>query len=186
MHRVFIIFFVIWLTDASASVLKHEFIEINAKFDLGKFKTLTAREFDQPGTMLLKSSGESYLKIRSQKVKDKTPTELMKAFKKNIIQYSLLFQERVSPYTGMITVNTECFDKKNTQYKIKQEANSLSTYFETTATKNFVYGKCDGDGGEYYSKYYIVLCKQSGRLYDVRFFTKIKNERKQIDVKCIK
>lgn len=186
MRRIFIVFSVLWLTDANASVLQHELIEITAKFDLGKFKTLASREFDQPGTILLKSSDESYFKIRSQIVKNKTNPDLMKAFKKSIIQYSLLFQERVSPYTGMITVNTECFNKKNTQYKIKEEPGSISTYFETSATKNFVYGKCDDGGVEFYSKYYVVLCRKNGHLYDVRFFTKNKNELNQVDVKCIK
>jgi hypothetical protein len=167
----------------SASVLNYEKIQLHSDLDLQKFTKVAESYFDPIDTYILKSPVDQYVKIRSEV--SKSDAELTKKFQRKIIQFSLLFQSRSSPYKGIITSNTECFDKRNVKPIISNENTSI-VMFNTKATKNFAYGKCDGEDQMYYSFYAIVLCKKTHVLYDVKFFARKKSELNGFKVECLK
>lgn len=166
----------------SASVLNHEKIQIYSDLNLQKFTRVTESYFDPSDTYILKSTEDQYIKIRSESMK--TEAELSKSFQRKIVQFSLLFQSRSSPYKGLITSNTECFDKRSVKPAISNEKSSIVT-FSTKATKNFAYGKCDGEDQMFFSIYTIVLCKKTRKLYDVKFFTRKMEELKNFKIECL-
>ena len=96
-----------------------------------------------------------------------------------------MFQSRSSPYKGIITSNTECFDKNSAKPTLLNDTSSI-VMFSTKATKNFAYGKCDGEDQMYHSVYTLVLCKKTQSLYDVKFFTRKISDLKNFKVECLK
>ena len=182
---MFRLFLFLSLSSAHTSGMKHEFIEIQSTTDLSQFKAERPGEYDSAATVVYKI-GNDVIKIRSIDLKGKPEKNMQQVFNKNIMQYSLLFQDRVSPYTGEVTMNTECVDKNSTRHKIVTTAESVKTFFETMATANLIYGKCDGEKTGFHSKYFLVLCKKKSVLYDVRLFSKESKNLKTVDVKCLK
>lgn len=184
MHKLAAIFSISF-TSAYGSILKYDFIEISPSIELLKLKPVGAGEYDSMDTVGFKSTDGLILKIRKADLKSKTDKEKLNFFNKNIAQYTLLFQDRVSPYTGGVTVNTECVDKDVIRHEVVTTNQAVMTSFETMATANLVYGKCDGDKSGYHSKYFLTLCKGKGIFYDVRFFSRKKNDLKSLQVKCV-
>lgn len=166
----------------SASVLTYEKIQLHSDLNLQRFTRVTESYFDPSDTYILKSPEEQYIKIRSEA--SQSSADLNKIFQRKLIQFSLLFQGRSSPYKGLITSNTECFEKRSMKPVVSNEKSSV-VMFSTKATKNFAYGKCDGEDQMFYSIYTIVLCKKTHNLYDVKFFTRKMEELKNFKAECL-
>lgn len=170
--------------NLEASTVKYEQIELNSTLGLDKFVKVEEGVFDPKGTYVLKSMEEEFIKIRMDDFRNNSEKEIEKSFQKKIIQFSLLFQDRVSPYKGAITTNAECFDKSSGKKIIKNEKEWLVT-FNTVATKNFAYGKCDGEGQMFFSKYQVLYCRKVKKIFDVRFFAHKKKDLEGFQIKCL-
>ena len=163
-----------------ASATIHDAIQINHPKDLNTFKKTAESDYDPTGTVNLQLGEEHFVKIFSEDLTNKTEKEIQKNFQRKVLQFSLLFEERSSPYQGAITANTECFEKGNAKKQLK----NLYAEFNTLATKNFSYGKCDGLNSKYFSKYFILVCRK--KLYEIKFFALAQKNLEGISVKCSK
>lgn len=167
-----------------AAEINYQQIQISHSDKQGIYTKVEEGTYDPAGTYVLKSNKNNYIKIRTNELKGQSVADQEKAFQKKIIQFSLLFEDRVSPYKGAITTSAECFDK-NSAKKILKDKKSVMMSFNTRATKNFAYGKCDGARELYFSKYTILLCRKEQKIFDIRAFTKKEENLKDFKVKCI-
>lgn len=184
--KVILFFLFLTISNGHCTVFKYDFIEISSKLNFDKYSFIEATDYESVEIKTFKSNDNNFIKIRQQDLKGKSKEEMLKVMKKSITQYTLLFEERPSPYTGAFTVKTECENRDSTKHKIISSSDMVSTSFETVATEKFIYGKCNGKSIDYFSKYFLVLCLKKFKFYDVRLFNKKNQDLSQVEVKCAK
>ncbi|QDK40047.1 hypothetical protein DOM21_00955 [Bacteriovorax stolpii] len=168
------------------SSITYQSIQLDHSKDLKSFKRVKEGPFDPAGSYVLESGDGQIIKVTYEDLKNKNVKEMKNSFQRKILQFSLLFEQRSSPYQGAITVNTECFEKEALKKKVVSKEGTLSVFFDTKATRNFAYGKCDGESVTYFSKYFAVLCEKQAQLFDVKYFAKNKKDLEGAEVKCLR
>lgn len=189
MNPLFLMPVFITITTCSTSFADSKIIktiELTSSLKLSDFVQEQSGRYDSKDTLIFRNSNEDILKIRSINLALKPESEMTKLFQTKVIQFSTLFQDQPSPYGGAITNTFECVEKTIENSSTSKNNDMLLKGFTTKASSNFAYGRCDGADLSYFSKYYILLCKNNHTLYDIRYFTKSKSRLLNLSFKCIK